>query len=128
MEKGKILLRISLSLVFLWFGISQLLNPSEWAGFVPQIVQNIFFNSFGITSIHLVYTNALLEIVFGLFLLIGFYTQFSSIVLALHLFGIAFSMGLSAIAIRDYGLALATLSVFFNKADSWCLDKKFRSD
>ena len=123
-EKGKILLRISLSLVFLWFGFNQLFNPSDWIGFVPQLIQNIFFNVLGITAEGLVLINSFLEILLGIFLFLGLYTRFSSLILSIHLFGIALSMGLSTIAIRDYGLALATLSIFLNRVDRLCLDTR----
>ena len=41
-EYGKRVLRISLSLVFLWFGINQLYFPSSWIGFVPSFLSGIF--------------------------------------------------------------------------------------
>lgn len=122
-EKGKITLRISMGLVFLYFGFSQLFNPGFWTGYIPKAVENFFFNVFGINSTTLVLSNAFLEIVFGVFLLIGLYVKFSSLVLSIHLFGIAFAFGFTPLGIRDLGLALATLSVFFNGADRLCLDK-----
>ena len=113
-EYGKRVLRISLSLVFLWFGINQLYFPSSWIGFVPSFLSGIFGAG------DLVFINGSLEVVFGLMILFGIYLRFSSLILSLHLFGIAFSLGYGAIAVRDFGLALATLSLFFFGKDKWC--------
>ncbi|MDO8467918.1 MAG: DoxX family membrane protein [Nanoarchaeota archaeon] len=117
-ENGKIVLRISLSLVFLWFGINQIYSPTSWTGFVPPFVSSI------ISPGTVVLMNGSLEIILGLFLISGLYVRFSSLVLAVHLFAIALPMGYNAIAIRDFGLAFATLAIFFNGADKFCLDYK----
>lgn len=36
-----LVMRLSLSFVFAWFGISEILNPSYWSGYVPQILKEI---------------------------------------------------------------------------------------
>lgn len=116
-EYGKIILRISLSLVFLWFGINQLYYPSSWIGFVPSFIP--------FSPGTIVLLNGSLEVILGLMLLSGIQVRFSSLVLSIHLFLIALPMGFTAIAIRDFGLALATLSVFFFGADKLCIERKF---
>lgn len=116
-DYGKVILRISLSLVFLFFGISQIYNPALWTGFVPSFVSSI------ITPGTAILINGFVEIFFGLLLIFGLYTRFSSLILGLHLFGIAFSIGFNPLGIRDFGLALATLSIFFSEPDKLCLDE-----
>jgi uncharacterized membrane protein YphA (DoxX/SURF4 family) len=119
-DHGKILLRISLALLFLWFGVNQLYSPANWTGFVPEQISSI------ISAGTIVFLNGILEVILGLTLLVGIYTRLSALILALHLFPIALSMGYSAITIRDLGLALATLSIVFLGPDSLSLDSKFR--
>jgi uncharacterized membrane protein YphA (DoxX/SURF4 family) len=114
-------LRITLSLVFLYFSYQQITNPEEWTSFIPGAIL-----SFGISAKILVLSNAFLELAFGTLLLIGLYTKISSLILAIHLFGIAFSIGLNPLGIRDFGLAFATLVIFFNGVDRYCLDKKWK--
>jgi len=63
---------------------------------------------------------------FGVLLLLGIYTRIVSFFLAIHLFVISFSLGFNDLGVRDFGLAIATLVVFFNGVDDFCLDKKFR--
>ena len=67
----------------------------------------------------------LVEVVFGLSMFFGFYTRFVSCILALHLFDIAFIVGYNAIGVRDFGLALATASVFLFGSDVWSVDRLF---
>ena len=124
MEKdfSKTLLRIGLSLVFLYFGYQQVTSPDNLVGFVPNFLSNLN----NITPNNIVLMNGVIELILGTFLLIGLYTKFSSLILGLHLIGITFSMGFNQIAVRDFGLTVATFVVFLNGVDSWCLDKKFR--
>src|SRR3989338_4294481 len=68
----------------------------------------------------------LLCFLFFLFLVLGVFTRFSALVLGLHLFGIAFSLGYNDIAVRDFSLALATMAVVFYGSDRLCYDKKLR--
>ena len=122
-EVAPIVVRIAMSLVFLWFGSQQLMNTSAWLSFVPDVALSIS----GLSAVALVHFNGAFEIVFGLCLLGGFFTRTSALLLGLHLLSISLSLGASAIAIRDYGLALATLSVFLYGMDRLCLDTRFYS-
>lgn len=117
----KVVLRISMSLVFLYFGFQQVSSPDSWIGFVPQFLTGAI-----LTANNLVVLNGIVELSLGLFLLLGLYTRFSSFILAIHLFGIALSIGISPLGIRDFGLSLATLVIFLNGSDNYSLDKKFR--
>lgn len=116
-DYGKTILRISLALVFLFFGVSQVYHPSNWIGFVPSFVSSF------ITAGTAVLINGFIEIFFGLLLIFGLYARFSSLVLGLHLFLISISLGLTPLGVRDFGLALATLSIFFSETDKFSLDE-----
>jgi len=122
-EKAKILLRVSMAIVFLYFGMSQLKSPDEWTGMVPEAITGTI-----ITANNLVVANGLLEVTLGIFLLIGLYTRASALLLSIHLAFITFHIGLNAIGIRDFGLTIATVAIFFNGTDKFCLDKKYDVD
>ncbi|MBM3232674.1 DoxX family protein [Candidatus Pacearchaeota archaeon] len=117
-----VILRIGLSLVFLWFGINQLLYPLNWIGWVPG------FASSTIDPFTIVFVNGISEIVFGVLLLIGLYTRIASFLLALHMLGITLSVGWNEIGVRDFGILMALISVFLHGADDYCLDKKLRKN
>lgn len=114
---GPVVLRISISLVFLWFSISQFMAPDEWIGYLPDFLastsQPLFF----------IYANATVELVLGILLIIGFFTRVVALLLSIHLLSITIALGYNAIAVRDLGLTLATFSIFLNGPDAWCLKK-----
>ena len=99
--------------------MSQIKSPGEWIGFLPS-----WISSTGISATNFIYMNAGFEIFFGVLLLLGLYVRVSALLLSLHLFGIVFSLGYNAIAVRDFGLAVATFAVFLNGKDFLCLKRK----
>lgn len=121
MEKyAKPVLRIVMSLVFLYFGFQQIYSPGSWAGYVPD-----FLTSQYITPNNIVILNGLLELSLGLFMILGLYTRFASLILSVHLLGISSTLGFTPLGIRDFGLAFATFVVFLNGPDQYALDSKF---
>ena len=112
-------LRYGLTLVFLYFAINQLIDPSLWTGYLPDFLYNTANPEM------FVYANAVFEIIFGILLALGVWTRIAALLLALHLFGIAFaSLGISPVGVRDFGLAVATLAIFLYGPDDLCLQKE----
>ena len=99
-------LRVSMALVFLWFGVNQLMDSSMWEGFVP-----LWIVEAGLSAKMLVTANGVMEIVLGVMLILGLWVRWVALVLALHLMGIAATIGFNATGVRDFGLALATLAI-----------------
>ncbi len=117
---GPIILRFGMAAVILWFGWQQALHAEQWAAYVPDsAVALTGFNALG-----LVYLNAVFEAVFGLLLLFGLQTRLVSFLLSAHLFGIVWTVGYGEIGVRDFGLAIATLVVFINGPDAFCLQQR----
>lgn len=112
------LLRITLSLVFIWFAIDQFRDPETWSGFVP-----LWITDMGFSATMLVTANAVFEIVLGTLLLLGVFVRPVAFLLAIHLACITMSLGYNAIAVRDFGLTLATLAVSLHGVDAYCLKK-----
>lgn len=111
------LLRIALSLVFLYFGFQQITAPDVWVDFVPSFLTGTI-----ITATNFVIFNGVLELTLGTFLLIGLYTRISALILSLHLFGITASIGFTPLGIRDFGLAAATLALFLQDVHAYSFD------
>lgn len=114
------IVRIGLALVFLWFGYTQLQNPEVWVGFLP-----LWILAAPVTPTTLIMFNGMFEIVFGVALLGGIYVRVVALLLALHLFGIAYAAG-GDIGVRDFGLAMATFGVFCFGADAFSLEHYLR--
>ncbi len=119
---GATVVRVGISLVFLWFGTSQLLDPSFWIGFVPEYAKIL-----PITVTTLVFLNGLFEVIFGILLILGLFTRISAIFLALHMAHIITVVGYNEIAVRDFGIFMGALSVFFTGSDFFTLDYKFKT-
>ncbi|MCA9487965.1 MAG: DoxX family protein [Nanoarchaeota archaeon] len=115
------ILRYTLGAVFLYFGLRQIINPDMWTGFVPN-----FLTGATITANNWVIMNGILEITLSIFLILGLYTRFASLILSLHLLLIALPMIEDPSGVRDFGLTVATFIVFLNSPDRTCLDWKFR--
>jgi uncharacterized membrane protein YphA (DoxX/SURF4 family) len=109
-------LRLGLSVVFLWFGINQLLSPDLFLGYVPSWMV--------IDPSTLILVNGVFETVAGMALLLGLFTRLCALAFMVHLVLIIIGLGYNDVAVRDVGLLLATLSVFLQGSDAWCLDTK----
>ena len=114
---SQVLIRISMSLVFLWFGINQLINSEDFLGYLPDFLLVSTFSE------NFIIFNGIFELILSILLLIGLFTRFASFFLAIHLLGIIISLGYNDIAIRDLGLMLVTFSIFLRGSDNWSLDK-----
>ncbi|MBX4212179.1 DoxX family protein [Candidatus Pacearchaeota archaeon] len=113
-----IILRIGISLVFLWFGSQQILHASDWVTWLPS-----FINSLPMQPTTFVLFNGTFEVILGVLLILGIFTRVAAALLAIHLLGIAFSIGYNDVAIRDFGLFMACVAIFFYGPDDWCLKK-----
>ena len=117
-EYAPVVLRLAISLVFLWFASQQLMSTEMWTGLIPVSL----IETTGFSAANFVHLNAAFEVVFGLTLMAGFFTRVSALLLALHLLSIILNLGYSAVAIRDFGLMLALVAVFLYGADRWSFD------
>ncbi|HIH05585.1 TPA: DoxX family membrane protein [Candidatus Woesearchaeota archaeon] len=116
------IIRISLALVLLWFGIDELLHPDAWIGYIPPWAAPLIPVDLGT----FVLFNGLLEIAIGGLLLIGWQARVAATIAALHLLSIVIAVGYSDIAVRDLGLAMMALSLVFSGAGMWSVDNRTR--
>ncbi len=117
---SRILLRWSWAALFIWFGTQQLLNPSDWVGFLP-----VWTGYLPVPGEMLIQLNGWLEVCFAVALLLGCFTRLVSALLAVHLFGIAVSAG-GAIGVRDAALSAVGVSLALSEPDAWTIDQRFR--
>lgn len=115
-------LRVGIAFVFLWFGFSQIKNPSAWTRMVPDYVLSM--SPFSVET--LIYFNGTFEIVFAFFLLLGLYTRITSLLLGLHLLHITTIVGYGPVGARDLALAIATFAIFLHGADRFCFDRLWK--
>jgi uncharacterized membrane protein YphA (DoxX/SURF4 family) len=120
---SRLILRIGLGLVFLYFGLSQLINPERWTDLLPEFLTKL--SLFKPETFILI--NGMFDILVGLCLLLGLFVRIISLLAFLHLISISlFSLGLNPSGIRDLGLAISALSLFFTEEDKFSLDYKIK--
>ncbi len=113
-------IRIGVALVILWFGIEQLINASDWTGWLPSYSKALPFSP--VTLVHL---NGIFETIFGALLFFGLFTRTAAALLALHMAHIITVVGYGEIGARDFAIFAGALSAAFNGADKLCLDSLF---
>ncbi len=113
------ILRLGLAFVFIWFSFSQFSDPQKWISFLPDFVKAL-----PVSAVAFVKMNALFELLAGILLAFGIWTRIAAALLALHLFGIAFTIGFNALGVRDLGLAIATFSLAIGGAGSFSVDER----
>lgn len=123
-QRANWILKIGLGLTILWFGVSQLLDPAQWIGYLPSWVFGIDF----VTPITLVYLNGIFETVFGLLLIFSQFPRIVSIILAVHMGLIIGHLGYNDLAVRDFGLLAGFVALAFMNKDNSILNKFIKKD
>ncbi len=119
---SKLVLRWSFALLFAWFGAQQLIDASSWVGFLPE-----FTGYLPIPGEMLVQLNGWLELCLAILLIAGYQTRLVSAFLALHLFGIAATVG-GAIGVRDAALGCMGVALALQPVDEWTVDRYFQKN
>lgn len=118
-EWAPVVLRLGLAALFLWFGLSQLADPSLWTSWVPA-----WATGFGLESEVIVLLNGSFEMIAGALLAFGIYTRWVSAVLTLHMLVIVIDIGFSPIGIRDAAIGMSTLALALFGEDRYSLLKR----
>jgi uncharacterized membrane protein YphA (DoxX/SURF4 family) len=109
---GIYILRFGLAIVFLYFGIFQILDQSRWIYLIPD--RFFMFYIHEVLKSKLVFVNGIFDTIIALSLISGFFINIFSLLGFVHLLSITvFSLGFEPSGIRDLGLAFAMLSLFF---------------
>jgi len=114
-----VLVRTGLGLVLLWFGISQIVTPEMFLGYLPAYV-----TGFGFDAGLMILLNGVLDALLGVLLLVGLFTRITAFVVLLHLVHIVFALGYNDIAVRDVGLSFMALAVLVYGPDMWSVDRR----
>jgi uncharacterized membrane protein YphA (DoxX/SURF4 family) len=113
-------LRLSLSIVFFYFGIVQLIRPETFVGWLPPEVKYIPISPTTFVSL-----NGGFETICAILLSSGLFRRIAAFLLGMHLLGITFTIGWTEIGVRDLGLALSTIAITLIQEDEFSLDHYF---
>ena len=121
-----ILLRFGTGIVFLWFGIAQIRDPSFGMAYLPEIVYTIGdaidLANFDRTFVML---HGVFEVGLASALIVGIFTRLSALLLAAQLLLIVvtvYTLAGPEMAVRDFGVLVATLSIAINGPDRMAAD------
>ncbi len=107
------ILRISLAIVFLWFGIDKFFHPDYWLNaWIPASVVQVA-GLFHITAYSLVYALAVFEVVVGVSFVTNMYIAVFGSLAFLFLAVIPLFQGLNEVLVRDIGLMGGLLALVF---------------
>src|SRR3989338_3779518 len=113
LKYSNLILRLSLAVVFFWFGIDKFFHPDYWVNaWVPQSV-SLFVANFKIRPIDIIYVSGIFEVLVGISLATNIFIVFFSSLAVLYLGSIMIFNGFSEVLIRDIGLMGAFLSLIF---------------
>ncbi len=120
MHYGPFITRIGLAGLLVWFGYQQLMYPIDWVGYVPAEVLRLGF----FDARTFVLLNGSVELACAAMLFLGLYTRIVAGIMGAHLVLIAFSLGNSAVAIRDWGLAFAFFGLMVTGPGAYAMDSE----
>lgn len=114
------IVRYALAIVFLVFGLDQLIRPEYWLGYLPSWLPVL-----GLSETTLIVMNGIFDLVLGALLALGLFTRVAAAFGGLHLLGVMVSLGYNDIAVRDFGLLIVAIAILFHGPDDYSLDERF---
>ena len=111
-------MRISLSFVFVWFGISEIFNPIYFSGYIPQIITEIL----PIPILSFVQAHGAVLVFLAVCFLFRFQLRYIGVLAMLVLLSIIGGLismnGLDEIVVRDIGLFGLALAIWLQNIKS----------
>lgn len=100
-----LLLRVCIGGIFLWFGITAILDPAgqmhwlaDWVVNLPVVGSSTFILIFGV-----------IEAIIGVSLVLGILVRWTALIAAMLLLGIVINLGFNEVMLRDLGLMAACI-------------------
>ncbi len=113
LKYSNLVLRLSLAIVFFWFGIDKFFHPDYWVNaWVPQSVV-LFAQYLKLRAVDVVYIVGVFEILVATSLVTNIFVALFSFLAVVFLAGIMVFLGFSEVLVRDIGLMGAFLSLIF---------------
>ena len=105
-----------LGFVFLWFGISEILNPRYWSGYVPQMAIELL----PIPILPFVQAHGAILVFLAVCFLFRFYLRYVGVLALLVLLSIIGGLismnGFDEVVVRDIGLLGLALSIWLHES------------
>jgi cytochrome c peroxidase len=109
---GLLGLRVGIGFVFVTFGLEKLLDPMDWAMFVPPWFDDLRRLAGEVPLDRVVRCQGVTEMGLGLHLLLGVGTRIAAAMASLFLVMVIAVLGWNPLAVRDLGLAAGAFALF----------------
>lgn len=110
-----LILRLSLAIVFLWFGINKFVHPDYWINtWLPSWFMN-FLTKFNLEALSFIYLLGVFEIAVGLSFLLNIFIKLFAFFAILFLLLIIITNNLNEMLVRDIGILGGVFALFFWK-------------
>ncbi|OGJ03378.1 hypothetical protein A3G06_01455 [Candidatus Nomurabacteria bacterium RIFCSPLOWO2_12_FULL_46_14] len=106
------ILRVGLAITFLWIGVLILKQPEAWGGYLQPWAAGLL----PVPIEQAMLGTAILDIVIGVMLLVGWLTWLAALVAGVHILIVLAVSGITDITVRDIGLLAGAIAIL---ADSW---------
>lgn len=113
------ILRVGMAITFLWIGILILKNPEIWSGYLKPWAVDLL----PIPLEQAMMGTAILDIMIGLFLLIGVFVWLAAFVAALHMMVILVTSSITDITVRDIAILAAALGLMIDSLPESMIQK-----
>lgn len=94
-----IILRVTVSILLLYFGFSQVLSPEQWIDYIDFPFLQMF------NPVYIVLLNGAMELFFAILIFAGVYLPLASMLMGLHVLFIAVLIGVTPTDVRDFAIA-----------------------
>ncbi|MEK6953113.1 MAG: DoxX family membrane protein [Nanoarchaeota archaeon] len=117
-DYSSLILRFGLGLTLFWFGITSILEPEVWSSLVPSFIP--------IQPTTTIFLLAIFQVIISIFIIIGLFTRIAALLMALSLIPIILSLGYNDVAVRDFAIFMAAISLAMSGSKKLSIDSKFR--
>lgn len=108
-----LILRLSLAIVFLWFGIDKFFHPGYWFDtWIPQFIINLC-TILNISANSLIYSIGVIELLIGISFVSNMFVDFFALIAVVFLIGVSLFYGFNEVLVRDIGIMGGLLALMF---------------
>ncbi len=118
---GKLLLRLGLGIVFIWFGIDKFFRPELWTGWIPQFLLELLFFDVNV----FLYITGVFEVAAGALIAVGLFTRITAGICAAFLFLIVLTSIGGEVLVRDIGLMFLALGIMILGPGKYAVSEKY---
>lgn len=120
-DLGRLILRGGIGIVFILLGFDKFPHPADWLVYIsPSLSQ--FLSQADWTAYAFLRVQGVIELILGLHLLVGFLARFAALGCSVLLALITYSLGWDHTGIRDWGLLICSIAIFFLGPGNWSAD------